>query len=470
MKEEMKNIIKHTVDNHSDDINPDLIWAGIENKMGAVKRKKRFGGVWLMCGIVFISVLSYVTYVFIMKSQAGDSIKMAVQKTITDNELTAENKELITNHKVNDIIDNNVILDAQKENILTRNTEKVEELNQSIWDHNAEGKDDSVEENEVSNEIYASSLNFTDLENENSSLYEKLKADIATDKRHDIHEYSEERVAINIVEIKHLYNDKLASERRSVEIEDYEEFVYPPMLVENENKFKLFGGIEVFSGISLGNKSITDNNQSYIDSRNENEELLEQWSAGVRFDVLSIMDFDIRSGVKYSMLTDRWMEENEHKDLAEYTYTKSRLIGGAIVVIDSMVVVDSSDQIIMHTVEQYNSQRFVSIPLEFSFGKSFNRFDIGLGFGIDVNYQLKDTHVIKNENGNAMVAKVGGKFVSPSFGGMVSLGYRLNDHWSITSRVNYRGLKLSDHPTLSTLRSNYKLYGLDVGLRYTFGK
>jgi len=48
MKEDFKNIIKQTADNHSDDINPDIIWSGIESKLGQ-KKKRRFAGYWIFC-------------------------------------------------------------------------------------------------------------------------------------------------------------------------------------------------------------------------------------------------------------------------------------------------------------------------------------------------------------------------------------------------------------------------------------
>jgi hypothetical protein len=134
-----------------------------------------------------------------------------------------------------------------------------------------------------------------------------------------------------------------------------------------------------------------------------------------------------------------------------------------------MVVNDSIPQSFAYTTEQYNSQRLISIPLEVSFGKIFNKFHWGFGFGVDVNYQLSDTHVILEESGSASVNKVGGKWVSPSFSVALLAGYHLNDKWSITSRVNFRGLTLSDHESISTLRSNYKLYGLEFGLKRSFG-
>ena len=145
------------------------------------------------------------------------------------------------------------------------------------------------------------------------------------------------------------------------------------------------------------------------------------------------------------------------------------MIGDVIVVIDSLVVNDSIPQTFAYTTEQYNSQRLISIPLEVSFGKSFNKFDLGFGFGVDINYQLADTHVILDEKGKASVNKVGGKWISPSFSGALIAGYHLNDNWSITSRVNFRGLTLSDHESISTLKSNYKLYGLELGLKRNFG-
>ena len=209
----------------------------------------------------------------------------------------------------------------------------------------------------------------------------------------------------------------------------------------------------------------------FLNQFHKSEQFLEQWNAGLRFDVMKIMDFKLQSGVRYSMITDRMQMVNEYSDITEYTYVKSRLIGDAIVVIDSMVVNDSIPRSFAYTTEQYNSQRLISIPLEVSFGKTFDKLDLdlGFGFGVDINYQLSDIHVILDENGEASVNKVGGKWASPSFSGALLAGYHLNDNWSITSRVNFRGLTLSDHESISTLKSNYKLYGMELGLKRNFG-
>ncbi|MEJ6615116.1 MAG: hypothetical protein QNL46_10320, partial [Saprospiraceae bacterium] len=56
MKEDFKNIIKQTVDNHSDDINPDLIWSGIESKLGQ-KKKRRFAGYWIFGGLSLVMAI-----------------------------------------------------------------------------------------------------------------------------------------------------------------------------------------------------------------------------------------------------------------------------------------------------------------------------------------------------------------------------------------------------------------------------
>lgn len=465
MKEELKHIIKQTVDNHSDDINPDMIWNGIKKKLGK-KKRSRFAGYWIFGG--FSLFTAFLVFAFILSIENSVDKSSALYYTDTDvvkdgsNEIIEKEKSqseigvVDRSAKIENFEIERIELNDLKKNVSNSISNIVKEVvvNKSIFSSQTSSKsNDTV-------------IDFDNSINEDEVLASQL---VKSSNELNTLSHTENRLSVFVAKVQLLRLDEFDVEGRIIELGDYEEFVFDSPYVSSERSFKFLSGIELYSGLSTGEKTVSDVNQSYAKSRNDSEKLLEQWSAGVRFDLIKVMDFQLQSGIRYSMITDKMQMVNEYKDLTEYTYKKSRLVDGAIVVIDSMMVMDSIGRSHEYTTEQYNSQRVVSIPLEVSFGKRVGKLDLGIGFGVDINYQLSDTHVILGEDGKATVNKVGGNWVSPSFNGAFLVGYHLNDKWSITSRLNFRGLELSDHETISTLKSNYKLYGLELGLKRNFG-
>lgn len=469
MKEDFKNIIKQTADNHSDDINPDIIWSGIESKLGQ-KKKRRFAGYWMFGGLSLVAAM--LIYAFLWSSE-GAMAKSNFGNYVSDTNLNEESifgEEVRSEEAVNKIVD-----DIENEDVEVRKNGGLILDNQNGVVNKAVSEIENqiiISKNNAAN-LASPNLNKPILDHDASTLegINNLAASLAIEKSIQVTNFNEieSREFLFVAKVELLNFDGLDVIDRAIEIENYEEFVFDSPYVGTESKISFLSGVELYSGLSFGDKSVSDLNINYAADRNNSEQFLEQWNAGLRFDVMKIMDFKLQSGVRYSMITDRMQMVNEYSDITEYTYVKYRLIGDAIVVIDSMVVNDSIPRSFAYTTEQYNSQRLISIPLEVSFGKTFDKLDLGFGFGVDINYQLSDIHVILDENGEASVNKVGGKWVSPSFSGALLAGYHLNDNWSITSRVNFRGLVFSDHESISTLKSNYKLYGMELGLKRNFG-
>lgn len=481
MKEDFKNIIKETAGNHSDDINPDMIWAGIESKLGPQK-KKRFGGYWILGGLSLVAAtLLYISTSTGASIETEDSVQFAnnekeISEVILKDNTTTEpiKEEVIT-------ISSNVVANeiGETEIAYAQNDASSLSISGQLNDPMKIKKSPSTDivvvasDNEVVIEVFTDIVSEVSYVDQQEILNEDQIVRLEDEAGNDITNYRrdlESREALAKTSAVLLELDYLELVKRDVELESFDPFVFQPMYEGDEKSISFLTGLELYSGLSFGDKTVSDLDQSYAKIRNDSEQFLEQWSAGVRVDLVNVLDFQIKSGLRYSMITDKMQRENEYKDLTEYSYVTSRLIDGAIVLIDSMTVVDSNGQNMAYTTKQYNSQRVVSIPLEVSFGRSIERFNVGVGFGIDVNYHLSDTHVILDQEGNASVNKVGGKWESPSFSGSLLAGYHINDNWSITSRVNFRGLTLSDHETISTLKSNYKLYGLEFGLKRNFGR
>ena len=470
MKEDFKNIIKQTIDNHSEDINPEMIWSGIEDKIG--QKKKRFGGYWIFGGLSLFFFLF--AMIFILNSKEVDQELNVVNVVAKEVQLSESERVKVTQNAtkyeekdipINDIISTEYIDGNNSKLIEVESTKKSEfnleipnnEFNEVVENLSQVFQEDLPQNNFIAKKQNAKNGLSLIIENDNT----EIKRDIEDENFYkvlDLLQLGDRDIALLILPDREVLSAK------------FEPSVFDVPVFNEDKKFRFFQGVEVFSGLNIGSKSISDVDQSYAQLRNDTEALLEQWNLGMRLDLIKVMDFNITSGIKYSMITDRMLKVDRYDNLLEYSIVTSKLIDDAIVSMDTLMVVDSTAQNLEYITEQFNSQRIVSIPLEMSFGKRFNKFNVGLGFGVDLNYQLKDTHVILDEKGKAVVNGVGGKWIDPSFSGALLLGYAISDRWAISSRINFTGLSFNDHEIITTLRSKYTLYGLEVGLKHYFGK
>lgn len=474
MKEDLKNIIKQTVDNHLDDINPEMIWSGIEDKLEA-KKRRRTPGFWIfsLLGLaVLVSVLlwqmnhqeievenAHVARVHDENSKVSTEVVPNVKNTIADQNVDQSVSANNYSKNDNNIIKNDSPLaNFEQKRIVENNKITASETNSNFWANKI--KIDNISENVIPEvQKYNLYLNQNIIKTTLSNL-EILDSETNNDEW------------IGSLELYRIDTKNLVAfdipERVISEVE-LDEYIYDYPANNLPKTFDFLSSLEIYSGLSYGSKTISDVNQSYAAARNSSEQILEQWNTGIKVDLIKVLDFKIESGLKYSMLTDRWNMQKDESGFVEWTYTKSKTIGGDGSVLDSLVVTDSLMQVSTRTVIQYNSQRLISIPLGVSFGRSINRFNVAIGFGIDINYQLGDRHLIQGENGLPEINRVGGKWVSPSFNGYLQAEYMINEQWAISSRVNFSGLTLKDHESITTLKSNYQLYGLQLGIKKYFG-
>jgi len=406
MKEDLRNIIKQTADNHIDDVNPDMIWSGIENKLSQ-KKKKRYGGFWVFS--VLSLVAAFLIYALLWSSEESNSQSSAINYAGLNTSELADGLLTAQRNSEEYVIDNEIVKSKTAENENVESYVGVKENEIELIDQKGEAdrkinvQSNVLNSSELQKAIIAYSRteksknansNLIPLRVENNQFEQSENVDysnLITSETHSIVE-NDRSVSIESIltrdlfiatQIRTINPDEFPIEERFVDDLEYEDYVFEAPYQEDERKLKFLNGIELYSGISLGSKSVTDTNQAYAQSRNDTEELLEQWNAGVRFDLVKVLDFQLQAGVNYAMITDRMRIENEYSNLEEYTYVQSRLMGDALVVIDSFVVMDST-----------------STP-----------------------------------------------------------------HSFVT-----RGLTFADHESISTLRSNYNLYGLELGLKRRFGK
>ena len=506
MKEDFKNIVKNTVDNFSDEINPDLIWGGIETKMG---KKNQVSGFWIFGGLSLVVASLFFAWMYnysvgnpsanlvtdsnnnevinvapkqeVVQEQKSGSIELSVDKISNDRveatTINVEDNEAVHDQPIDYKESKNINVEKvnnTKKGIIAN--KKVEVTNIQIGSNaKKEGdKTKNIATENISKETTTTKFIGSTPER-NSLLTEPEHPSFKADAASNIitlgpTEDREMSVPIDVAEIKDRNPQLFFFHKREIIVPDAKAFKSIIPRVAAENKIRVLSGIEIYGGIFYGSKTVRGIDQSYATVRNDSEKLLEQWSTGIRVNLIKLKDFKFRSGVRFSMITDRVLKANEYLDQSNYSYVTSRLDGDAIVQIDNLITSDSIPFSGTYTIEQYNSQRIISIPMEITFGKSFNKIDLGISFGVDINYQLKDTHVILDQNEKASLNRVGGKWVSPSLSAGLSAGYKINDTWSIISSVNFRQVSLSDHESISTQTSSYKLYGLELGLRKSIVK
>ncbi len=475
MKEDIKNIIKKTAENYSDDINPDIIWNGVEKKLE--RRRKRFIAIWWFGGVMLLGVILSMLYF----SNLGDSSN-------------AENSIMPLVRATSDSIQITTIESSKQKK---GDTEKVEELSfNSLGNSNLNSALSSeiissvaLSDRDKFESNFKSDFDHLNILQSESKAYseilrqEDLKSNEVADKYFDFrNEYKENEIAkvldagwsirkeLVMSKVKYLKVGLLDIERDLVVIDAAENFLEYSIL-EDEDERNYFTELEIYSGISLGNKSIETEDKAYATARNNSEKLLEQWSIGLRFKLFKYKNLKLESGIRYSMTTDKWVNENIFKDIDPYFYNRYIFENDELILQDSSVLINGIDSVGQeYTIEQYNSQRIISIPLSISMHKSINKFDFGVGLGVYLNYHLSDTHVILSDLGRPVINRVGGKWVSPSMNGFLSTKYRFNNAWAITSRFNFQKLSLADHQSIKNLNSNYQFFGLELGLIWRFGK
>ena len=108
------------------------------------------------------------------------------------------------------------------------------------------------------------------------------------------------------------------------------------------------------------------------------------------------------------------------------------------------------------------------MPVGLKFGRNVSNFNLGIGFGLDFNYHLSDTHTILGEDDNFTTTTVGGKWTKPSLHTAISFGYPFANRWFVHSRIMYRNISIEDIEFDNVIKESYRLYGIDLGLKFRF--
>jgi len=268
MKEDLKNIIKQTADNHLDDINPDMIWSGIESKLGQ-KKKRRFAGYFIFGGLSLVAAM--LIYAFVWSSEG------AMEKSKFNNyvsEINLNSESTFGKEARNEEVINEIVVDIENEEI-----DKIQNI-ELIFDNQI--VDDYEVGYDSKNEIVLVSMNL-DKHKSGLDVFDKEIANIFVEPQ--AAEENSEAIIFNKTEtrdllvmplVEQLYFDGLDINDRVIEIENYEEFVFDSPYEGDRSKISFMSGVEFYSGLSFGDKSVSDLNLAYSVARNSSEQLLEQ--------------------------------------------------------------------------------------------------------------------------------------------------------------------------------------------------
>lgn len=466
MKDLRSNINK-VVNEHVEPVDSDAIWAGIERKMNRPKKNRRFIPflIWGVC-LSFL-VLAVVSSYFLddgQQSVANNSIpiiehevnddKTKIGDTQKEYKLPAPESSIIASSNPpakEETIKQMGDIKEPKTKWKNKDWNTVSALNSSKEDRNSEEDKIYKPNNYIEDAIQDSG----DYNSKNELL---IKGELNSNQGGSLNGVAIERTIMKFDRIESSL--KLDFERPKVEVPGI--FIMPyPKPSKTTGKFTLFNSLTAYTQYGFGSKTIPGNVL-----RSDSEELLEQLRIGLESDLVSILDFTLYGGVSYASINDRVTIEESFYEDRELDYLKT------IIIIDDVEEYEYASGSFPHLNTKrsirHNSHRLISMPIGLRFGKEFSSFQIGIGFGLDFNYYLSDTHTVLAEDGSLSSVVVGGKWVNPSLHSALTVDYPISDRWYLHSKIMYRHTSISNATAENDIQQTYKLYGIDLGMKFQF--
>ncbi len=465
--ENLRNYINRIANQHTEPVDNDAIWAGIEQKIVKPKKERRFIPflIWgLLFSFVSLSILGLYYSAKHTKSNGNDidskSI-VSINQTESNNinpfsKIKSSKSELST-----EVTKNNASTDEAKiaKFEMEKNSGGLEKIKNSI----------SSTQNNKRREIqnHKSKFDFSgDSKNEPNSLTKKENSILESvktslDKQQSTFPIERRRIEPNRIPS----SLNVVYKRPKIDIKA--EYTLPlPMSPKDDKNLSFLKSFSIYTQYGFGSMTIQGDSE-YATLRNESEELLEQIRLGIESDLISLLDFTLYAGVSYVSINDKVSRDEIYYEDREITYLKSISIAPDGTEIENYATEDLP-HLIRNRAIRYNSHRLVSIPIGMRFGKYFSSFYLGVGFGLDINYHLSDMHTILDSDSKLMTIPVGGRWLSPSFHTAIVVEYPISDNWYIHSKITYRNTTLENISIENDLKENYKLYGIDLGLKVQF--
>lgn len=455
---DLRNHINKAASQHTELVDNDALWLGIEQKMKPKKKERRFLP-FIFWGLSFLFVLAIFGIYSYSNNQKNEPVNIETLTTNSINiDLTNQVNTPIQNSNKSSTQTNANIISNESIPIKFKASEQSENKGTKTSTFTTPAEPSQTKEFEIYSQN--NQINSSDIIDVERDQIESKKA-----IQNEQIKITREDKVIDICKISTLYN--LATYERPKII--LEPAIAPsiPMLSRDDKRFSLFKSFTFYTQYGIGSKSIVHADSEYEILRNESETMLEQVRLGFESDLISFLDFTLYGGVSYVSINDRLSFEESYYEDREITYLKAINVlpdGTEIEIFET----DELPHLITNQAERLNSHRLISMPLGLKFDKDFSKLNISIAFGLDLNYALSGTHSILSTDGELTKVSVGGKWLSPSLHTGISVEYPILDNWFLHSRISYRNTEIENFSVESDVQESYSIYGIDVGARFKF--
>ena len=483
---DLRNYINKVANQHTESVDRDALWAGIEQKMKKPKKKRHFPpfliwGLSLSFVLLTLSVLyistkdkSPITNNIELKLEANENQQVESSKIDPQPEINSSKSEAsakapknntssvsstINKSSKND--DVNIASKQIRENLEVVDDSKDLQNNQlDIYSTQSIKRKEILNRPTDSDPIVNSKQEInTFIRNENST---KESAISNLEKQQNV--FPVERIRIDLTRITASLN--LLYKRPKIEIQPVNVFSYPRLSKKKKKNFSFLNSYTVYTGYGFGSKTIQGNSE-YANLRNESEKFLEHLKFGIESDLIQFLDFTLYGGLSYASINDRLIWNDTFFEDREITYLKAIRILPDGTEIETFAT-EELPHIINDEALRYNSHRLISVPLGLRFGKEFSKIQLGIAFGLDLNYSLSNTHTILNTDLKLVAVPVNGKWLTPSFHSGISANYPISDRWFLHSKITYRKIQIENTSIGTASKESYSIYGVDLGLKFQF--
>lgn len=223
--------------------------------------------------------------------------------------------------------------------------------------------------------------------------------------------------------------------------------------------------------------SITGDNQSYIDMRNQTEHSLYSFSAGVRFGYNVGYRWNIHTGVNYSQINEKFdyidPESNQTRliTIKDYIYQNGSIVDSTVT--EELVTVPGTSKL-----KVYNRYRSLDIPVLARFTILANRnFSLSSMAGVFINMAASQKGMFLDNDGMNPVdftSNVENNFeafktqLGVSLYANISLAYHILPNVDLLLEPNIRvqteSMTAGDYP----VNQKYNTIGLSTGVRFKF--
>jgi len=219
--------------------------------------------------------------------------------------------------------------------------------------------------------------------------------------------------------------------------------------------------IDMYGGVDYVLRQFTDTpNSSYLKTRKESTSFASAYSAGIRYTKLFGNGFNIRAGLNYSQINEK------------FKYVQGNIIQVVFIINASGDTIGSYQTSNTRYKTSYNHYKTLDIPVTLGYELTKNKWSLNFNTGLIFNIHSWNQGEVLNES--LQPVNISGETSNPyqfktniGIGGIgaISLYYSLNDKLSVMAEPYFRYNFSSMNKTDITLKQKYHTSGIKLGIR-----